>query len=324
MPATQMKKGIQRKLRIQSKNKSYSLKDSSLYKLTTKKRLVNELFHTIVRLEKLASDSNYKVFSIKKPNGEPRWIETPNDSLNCVHTRIASLLVRIKQPGFVHSGVKGRSNITNAKAHLGDHPVLTMDLRNFYPSVTKKSIYHFFHQTMQVSPDVAGILAELCTYKDHIPTGSRISMPLSFWANNKMYTDIYKLCHNRGVKMSVYVDDLTFSGKLANSRLEKDVSLIVSGAGLIVHPEKTRLFRRDEPKLITGVVVKGSDLRVRNKHHKAIYNLFNERDRVTEIEARQTIERQLLGHLNAAGQVDSRFKQRAITFRSTKNAPTQS
>ena len=196
----QKKKKKQRKLRIQSKDKSYALEDSSLYKLTTKARLAKELFSTVGQLRHLTSDSHYKTFSIKKPNGDLRWIEAPNDGLNVIHTRIASLLVRIKQPDFVHSGIKKRSNITNAKAHTGNHPVLTMDLRHFYPSVTKKSIYHFFHKVMKSSPDVAGILAALCTYKDHIPTGSRISMPLSEVYPKNWTVLLDNLRHDNNVK----------------------------------------------------------------------------------------------------------------------------
>ena len=118
--------------------------------------------------------------------------------------------------------------------------------------------------------------------------------------------------------MSVYVDDLTFSGALANKRLERDVEHLVKSAGLVVHPGKTQLFKKSAPKLITGVVVQDMNLKVRNKHHQSIYNLFNERDMETQEDALKVIDRKLLGHLNAAGQIDSKFKQKAKTFRSTK------
>lgn len=314
MQAIQAKKK-KRKLRIRSKNKTYLLKDSCLYNISTKSKLCKILFSNQNQLEKLANDSNYKVFSIEKSNGERRLIETPNEALNVIHTRIASLLVRVKQPDFIHSGVKGRSNITNAKAHVGEHPVLTMDLEKFYPSVSKKSIFYFFHEVLQCSPDVSGMLAELCSYDSHLPTGSRISMPLSFWANYKMYSDLDKLSTSKNLTMSVYVDDLTFSGSQADKRLQKDVERIVSSAGLVINSDKTRIFRANDPKIITGVVIHGNDLRVRNKHHKAIHNLFNQRDEVSEEDLLEAIDKKLIGHLNAAGQIDKKFKQKAVTLR---------
>ncbi len=132
-----------RKPRIKSKNKSYSLKDSPFYNLTTKKRLEKLLGKSVNELNDLLSENNYRVFFIKK-NSKQREIQAPTYELDVVHTRIASLLVRLATPDYLHSGVKGRSNITNAMVHIGDHPILTMDIKKFYPSVTKKIDISFF------------------------------------------------------------------------------------------------------------------------------------------------------------------------------------
>ena len=167
------------KPRIKYKNKSYSLKDSALYKITTKKKLEIILKKPTSELKSLASNSNYTIFFIEKSGKKKREIQSPTLELDEVQTRIASLLARIATPDYLHSGVKGRSYITNAQVHVGNYPVLVMDIRDFYPSISKKSIYHFFYNTMSSAPDVAGILAELCSFQGHIPTGSRLSMPLS-------------------------------------------------------------------------------------------------------------------------------------------------
>lgn len=111
--------------------------------------------------------------------------------------------------------------------------------------------------------------------------------------------------------MSTYVDDLTFSGTLANRLLEKNVTQIVVSAGLEIHPQKTNFYPRNASKLITGVIVNGSGVSVRNKHHKAIYTLFGELDQVSDDESLKKIQQELIGRLQAAGQIDPRFKQRA-------------
>ena len=311
MLATKKKPKRRYKPKIKSKNKSYALTDSGLYNITTKKRLEERLQKTVAELEMLADDLNYRIFFLEKPNGKKREIQAPTIGLDVVQTRIASLLVRVAMPDYVHSGVKGRSNVTNAKEHVGHHPLLKMDIRNFYPSISKKSIYHFFYKTMKAAPDVAGILAELCSYQDHIPTGSRLSMPLSFWANHSMYGELKSLCNSQGVTMSSYVDDLTFSGPSVNQLFERNVNRIVTNAGLTIHPDKTRLYRPNEPKLITGVMVGKDGIAVRNKHHKAIYTLFNEMESVDNDEDLKAIQEKLLGRLYAAGQIDPVFKQRA-------------
>lgn len=297
-----------RKLRIKSKNKSYLLQDSPFYKLTTKRRLVGLLSSTVSELKDLSSDENYRIFYLKKGKRE---IQAPKFELDVVQTRIASLLVRIATPDYLHSGIKGRSNITNAEIHIGDHPVLTMDIQKYYPSVTKKSIFNFFQSTMKASRDVAGILAELCTYDDHIPTGSRLSMPLSFWANHVMFSRIHSLCISEGVNMSVFVDDLTFSGKNVNNLFKHKIKKIIENAGLVVHPEKTTLYRREIPKLITGAMVGADGIKVRNKHHKQIYTLFSEMPHCTDTDEYDLMQKQLIGRLNAAGQIEPAFKIRA-------------
>jgi len=269
---------------------------------------------TVSELTKLSDDSNYRVFFLEK-EGKKREIQAPKFDLDIAHTRISSLLVRVAMPGYVHSGVKGRSNITNAEVHIGDHPVLTMDIQNFYPSITKKSIFHFFNTIMKGAPDVSGILAELCSYHDHIPTGSRLSMPLSYWANLPMYSRINDLCEKKGIRMSVFVDDLTFSGENVNRLFRKDIEGIIASAGLTVHPKKTKLYGREKHKLITGAIVDKTGMKVRHKHHKAIYTVFSEMKSCTDDAELEMLQKELIGRFSAAGQIDSSFKQRAITYR---------
>lgn len=311
MHETKLKIKNKYKPRIKSKNKSYTLDMSALYNLSTKRRLVGLLHKPISVLEKSSNNSNYRVFYLKKPNGAEREIQVPILALDILQTRLASLLVRITMPDYVHSGIKGRSNITNARIHVGVHPVLTMDLRNFYPSVTKRSIYHFFFSTMKASTDVAGILAELCTYQAHLPTGSRISMPLSFWANHQMFERLYLFCKQKNVTMSLYVDDLTFSGVCVNELFKRQIEKIIEASGLQIHMDKSRLYKKNQPKLITGVIVDENGIRVKNKHHKAIYHLFNELDCENSDKQLEKIRKKLIGQLNAAGQIESIFKERA-------------
>jgi signal recognition particle subunit SEC65 len=291
---------------IKAKKKSHSLQDSVLHNLTTKKKLEKALHMTWRRLEKLANDENYRVFDLEKDDAPIREIQAPKIGLDILQTRIANLLMGIAIPVYIHSGVKGKSYITNARMHIGDHPVLTMDIRRFYSSVSQKSIYHFFHQTMKMSPDVAGLVAKLCVYQKHLPTGSRISMPLSFWANHQMFNQLHLLCEHKNITMSVYVDDLTFSGQAVNRSFEYQVKKIIKNAGLTVHLKKTHFYPHHKPKTITGVIVDANG--IMNKHHKAIYNLINElKPQQLPQQLRKKLE--LIGRLNAASQIEPKFKR---------------
>jgi len=140
-------------------------------------------------------------------------------------------------------------------------------------------------------------------------------MPLSFWANYAMYSNIHSYCLRKEGTMSIFVDDLTFSGKNVNKLFSNSVRKIVQDAGLIVHPDKTQLYGRDTPKLITGVIVDGNGMSVRNKHHKAIYTLFSDLPECKDEGKFEEMQKELVGRLNAAGQIDPAFKQRASQVR---------
>lgn len=302
-----------RKPRINRKGKSYDLRDCALFNIQSKKRLSTIIGVPLATLQKLKSDTSYRQFPVSK-GAKERHIQAPKYELDIVHSRIASLLLRVKLPDAIHSGIQKRSNITNAECHIGDHPVVTMDIRKFYPSVSKTSIYHFFYSKLQCSSDVSGLLAELCTYSNSLPTGSRLSMPLAYWANYDMYNSLISMCKASNITFTIFVDDLTFSGKNVSRSLIEEVTLIVKNAGLKIHPDKNKFYSADQPKLITGAVVDKTGLKVRNKHHMLIYELFAKMEVCSDDVQLEKYQRELLGRLSAAGQINPKFKQKARVF----------
>lgn len=66
-----------KKLKLQRKDKCYSLKDSALYKITSKKKLSEILFIKPSDLLLYQSDSNYDTFFTDKEGGKKRLIECP-------------------------------------------------------------------------------------------------------------------------------------------------------------------------------------------------------------------------------------------------------
>ena len=120
-----------------SKDDRYTIDQSPLYRLATKKKLA-QLLHTSVRSMLSIvkrGDKNYNVFEISQ-RGKNRTVEHPKTYLEKIHKRLFKILRRIKTPEYLHSGIRGRSYISNAKAHRGNHPVAKIDIKGFYPSTT--------------------------------------------------------------------------------------------------------------------------------------------------------------------------------------------
>jgi hypothetical protein len=304
-----------RKLKIQTNKKQYSLTDSCFYKLQSKQLLAKLLKTELSSLQALISDDNYNCYT--DLNGvKPRDIEHPYFNLDKVQTRIASLVCRIEQPNYIHSGVKGRSHKTNAEEHIGDHHVLTSDIQSFFPSTTVKMVFRFFHKRMGCSPDVSNFLAGLCTCKGHIPTGSRISMPLAFWANEPMFDQLHRFAVARDVTFTVFVDDIVFSGNSIDQKFLYNIKKIISACGHTAHSGKTKLHKAGKIKVVTGVAVGEYGLHVANKHRKNIYQDLSQW-KVTEVAGVQIkdLNGRVIGRMTAQALVDYRFKDKARTLK---------
>ena len=62
----------------------------------------------------------------------------------------------------------------------------------------------------------------------------------------------------------------------------------------------------------------------KRQHHKAIYTLYNEMKSADNDKELQVIMRKLLGKLNAAGQINKVFKQRAKTLSQSRKRSSKS
>ena len=155
------------------------------------------------------------------PGGKKRHIEEPKQRLKWIHKRIENVLNQIFPPDYLFCPVKRRSYVTNARQHRDAFEVHCLDIKKYFPSTRTSRVFQFFHEEMQCTPDVAGALMILCTFKDHLPTGSPLSPILSFLAHKRMWERISRMVKDAGCQLTVYIDDLTVSGK----KVSRPVSL---------------------------------------------------------------------------------------------------
>ena len=302
-----------RKPKIVTKKKSYSFKDSVFYKLSNKKRLADLLGSNIQELKSFVGNDSYRCF-IQTKKGKHRQIEEPVARLDRVHTRVASLLCRIEMMEAVHSGRKGLSNLSNARAHLGNgRKVITADIKRFFPTTTRLNVFDFFFNRMKCAPDIADLLSYILTYDDHIPTGSRISMPLAYFANLRMFEEMQEVAKVRHIKMTIYVDDLTFSGATLERAFVNKLEIIAKKYGHKIHPSKTRYFREDQVKLITGAAVMDNSFLPRNEHLRLLKIDLDEW--LDDSSNNKSLSNRILGRMTFISSIDTRYKDKARTFR---------
>jgi hypothetical protein len=127
---------------------------------------------TVVDLNALSEDAgNFRHFNLTNEKGKSRAIQWPKRRLQSIHARVHTLLSRVAVPEYLHSAVKGRSYVSNAAAHAGAASVVKIDVKKFFPSVSRAAIFRFFEQSLKCRRDVAGLLADILTYNGHLPTG---------------------------------------------------------------------------------------------------------------------------------------------------------
>jgi RNA-directed DNA polymerase len=256
---------------------------------------------------------NYRLFSIVNEKGKARPIQWPKRRLQGVHARIHKLLSRVAVPKYLHSAVRGKSYVSNAAAHDPKMPTIKIDVKKFFPSVSRVVIYNFFAGPLKCRRDVAGLLADILTFDAHLPTGSAASPIIAYYSFKPMFDEIAQFAESLGLTMTCYVDDMALSGLRANKGILYAIKGIIARHGLKSH--KAHAFSAAQPKVVTGVCNTTAGPRVPNKLHLKIKNGFDALANAQNAVEEDKVLRPLLGRLEAAAQIDPIFKARAKTLR---------
>jgi RNA-directed DNA polymerase len=159
------------------------------------------------------------------------------------------ILVPIQLPKIVHGGVRGCSNITNAKPHQGKKYIFTTDLQDFYPNITSQRVYDTFCN-LKFSPHFSHWLTNLTTWKYELPQGT----PTSTHIANLVFMDtdllLVAFCNKHNITYTRYVDDLTFSSQQDFQPLLSDILKIVTENNFKLSYRKTQ-YKGNQT--ITGV-----------------------------------------------------------------------
>lgn len=295
----------------QSGLKQYDIACSPLFALSSKRKLAELLGVEAASLARLRGiqglTSQYRIFTDAKTR---RFITEPVRDLLRVHRRLLLLLRRIAPPNYLHSAIKKRSYKTNAEVHINGKNVLKIDIKKFYPAVKFHRVHEFFRSSLRCSPDIAVILAKLCTVETnkygcvHLPTGSCVSPILSFLVNQKMFDAIEAECAQAGCTFTVYVDDITISGEAATTTLLAKIASKIHQYGYEYHKIKTYFGC---PAEVTGLIVNGRELHLPNQRKRRIEELQHSLAHSVG-PLRQQLLAQLIGCLSEAEQIHPEYR----------------
>jgi RNA-directed DNA polymerase len=210
-------------------------------------------------LRELIRDNHnaYTTFNIRKKSGGYRAISNPISALKRTQRWILrQILDRLKTTSACY-GFAPRSNLRDhAKQHLNARAVLTLDIENFFPSISIAQVVRVF-RAAGYSSTGAWILARLCTLDGALPQGAPSSPSLANLVCFRMDRRLDEFARCRGFTYTRYADDLTFSsnsmGLLAKSR--PFIAHIINDSGFRLNQRKTRLVGPRGRRRVTGLVL---------------------------------------------------------------------
>ncbi|MDQ0606023.1 RNA-directed DNA polymerase [Variovorax sp. W1I1] len=300
---------------------AYRLDQCALYKVRSKTRLAEILHVSVPVLLAFEKSSSYKVFQLPEQICEftgkvtkARQVEEPKRVLKGLHERIRDLLARVCHPDYAHAAIKGRSYRSNAEFHKNSDVVATFHVKKFYPSTSEDAVFLFFLHQLKCAPDIAGLLSRLVCFRKVpdklgcLPTGSPLSPLLSIYANKPMFDALAKLAQENGMKFTCYVDDLTFSGARIPIGLERRVTSIVKSHGHKMADEKTKIFGKNVPKHITGVVVHAGKVAVPFGRFRKARNIERAISAAPDKAEKIRLMQKLSGLLGEAAYLDTNYK----------------
>lgn len=259
---------------------------------------------------------HYKTFSIKKRNGTERQLVTVDHKLKEYQSKLRKYLEKnhdVSQYayGFVSansvkpykddqdvesvSGVdRPRGVVSNALAHTGKKVVISIDLKDFFPSITFprivgmliKSPYGFSHRQAAVAASLVCLPKEIDINRG-LPQGAPSSPLLSNLICKKLDYQLGKFAAKYDLTYTRYADDLTISTnnvkRVSPQQIVDEVTRHVRRNGFQINEAKTKIMYRSTRQMVTGIVV-NDGLNLHKKHVDALratlYNLEHKYDSV--------------------------------------------
>ena len=212
--------------------------------------------------------SHYRIFNIPKRSGGLRSISAPYPALlDCQDWIYRNILIKVK----IHPAAQGftfkKSIITNAKIHLGYEHFLKIDLKDFFPSITKNQIITIF-KSLGYTNKVSFFLASICCCGDVLPQGAPTSPMLSNIVAITLDKRLMSFAKKNNLRYTRYADDLAFSGKTIPVKFIDYITQIINSCKFTVNEKKTVLQQQKHKRIITGISIAEKEIKIPREYKR--------------------------------------------------------
>lgn len=223
-----------------------------------------------------SQESFYSTFYIPKRSGGLRKIDAPLPTMYLAQSFILENIIKNLKYCIESSTAycKGCSIKDHVLKHTNKEFLLKIDLKNFFPSISIKTVYKLLYEAGFQS-DMCSIFANLLTLQGTLPQGAPSSPVLSNVIAFEMDNKIQEYCKSHNLTYTRYADDLAISGSSIRIENQKELEEIIVEAGFEVNKKKLKLYEPDNPvRHLTGLVINKSEIRIPKNTRRKVRQLF--------------------------------------------------
>lgn len=223
------------------------------------------LGHSKTDLEAITQDLTryYITYKIRKHSGKSRRIDAPQEPLKAIQKDVMERILYIyKAHPLAHGFVKDKSPATNAAAHVGKKYLVTMDIKDFFHSISELTVARCLDWLLRqqakftYAPADIDLLAKVMCYNGGLPQGSPTSPVMSNLVCLALDKKLEAFAANNQAVVTRYADDIAVSsndpGIVKNY---KTVLSMILHYGLKPNKRKTKIRKYFQRQQVTGVVV---------------------------------------------------------------------
>lgn len=236
-----------------------------LFDCLDEKKYIKTLYSLSNKIE-----NNYRIYKIKKRNGQYRTIYEPNPLLKHIQKQILKNILENKAISkYAKAYQKGISLKDNAYPHVNKDLILKLDIKDFFESISFLSVYNSCFPIEYFPKSVGMLLTHFCTFNDHLTQGSPTSAYISNLVLKDFDEQIGLICEDKNIAYTRYSDDMTFSGNFNPGEIIKIVKKELSKLGLQLNNDKIHVISASARQSITGIVV-NEKMQVSHEYRKSI------------------------------------------------------
>lgn len=256
---------------------AHSLYDKKLPIIYDNKHLSLLVGYDLSLLYKIsnAPKSFYRNFQIKKKSGGIRYISEPLPTLKIIQRWVLDNILNYIEISKFAKGFRANYSIKNAaKFHLNQNYILSLDIKDFFPTISSNRIYSLFLRLGYCS-QIAMMLTKISTLDDSLPQGAPTSPLLSNIVSIKLDKRIGGFALKTGLRYTRYADDIAISGNdIHVGSVIKFIRKILLEEGFELNEEKTRLMLPHQRQEVVGITVNkkiNASKKLRRSVRKDIY-----------------------------------------------------